>query len=135
MIQSRQPVPPTAPNENSNVPEVATFTTIQVLFNSPESKQPSFNVVAELGFVCGFEMVLDVVNSTTFPEPLGSIWKVAFVQMFTAPEQSEATTGPGGGGGVVPQGAQITFANQPVDVVDPSEINWSVKHPVVEVTF
>jgi hypothetical protein len=131
MIQSKHPDPPGAPNENSRVPVVATFTTIQVLFNSPESKQPWF---ADAIFVDGFENE-PVVNSTTFPEPLGSIWKVALVQIFTAPEQSDAITGPGGGGGGVPQGAQITFANHPVDVVEPSEINCNVKQPVVEVTF
>jgi hypothetical protein len=123
MIQSRHPVPPSAPKENSSVPVVATLITIHVLFNSPDNKQPSLSVVAELGFICGFEMLLAVVNSTTFPEPFGSIWKVALVQMFTAPEQSEAITGPGGGGGGAPHGEHMTLANQPVDVVDPSEMN------------
>ena len=73
MIQSKHPVPPTAPNENSRVPVVATFTTIHVLFNSPDNRHPELRVVPKLGFVCGFEMELSVLNSTTFPEPLGSI--------------------------------------------------------------
>ena len=70
MIQSKQLEPPSAPNENSKVPEEAIFTIIHVLFNSPESIQPSFE---EAGFINGFETVDPVVNSTTDPDPLGSI--------------------------------------------------------------
>lgn len=55
--------------------------------------------------------------------------------MLTAPEQSEATIGPGGGGGGDPHGAQITLASHPVDVTEPSEVKTSVKQPVVEVTL
>ena len=109
MIQSKQPVAG-VPKENSKVPFVATFTIIHVLFNSPASKQPKF---PDATFVDGFEKD-PVVNSTVFPDPLGSIWNVAFVQILTEPEQSEAITGPGGGGGGVPHGAQMTFANHPV---------------------
>ena len=72
MIQSKHPTPPGEPNENSSVPEVATFTTIHVLFNSPDNRHPEFRVVGKLGFDCGFEIELSVVNSTTFPDPLGS---------------------------------------------------------------
>lgn len=70
MIQSKQLVPASAPNENSKVPEEAIFTIIHVLFNSPEFIQPSFE---EAGFVNGFETLDPVVNSTTDPDPLGSI--------------------------------------------------------------
>ena len=70
IIQSRQfEDAASAPNENSNVPVVAMFTTIQVLFASPVNKQPWF---AEKGFIDGFENDPEV-NSTTDPEPLGSI--------------------------------------------------------------
>ena len=69
IIQSKQPVPPAAPIENSKVPEVAMLTIIQVLFNSPESKHPEFN---EPGFVEGFDIDPDV-NSVTAPDPFGSI--------------------------------------------------------------
>jgi hypothetical protein len=85
------------------------FTTIHVLFNSPESRHPE---LLEPGFVLGLETDPEV-NSVTEPEPLGSTWNEAFVQMFTAPEQSEAITGPGGGGGGDPHGVQITFAAHP----------------------
>jgi hypothetical protein len=54
--------------ENSNVPEVAIFTIIHVLFNSPESKQPE---LADAGFIDGLETVPET-NSVTKPEPLGS---------------------------------------------------------------
>ena len=100
MIQSKQPEPPGVPTENSKVPVVETFTIIHVLFNSPLNKHPE---LPEAGFVEGLDIVPDV-NSVTSPEPLGSIWKVEFVQIFTAPEQSLATTGPGGGGGGEPHG-------------------------------
>jgi len=102
-----------------------------VLFASPVNKQPEF---ADPGFIDGLENDPEV-NSTTDPEPLGSTAKEALVQTLTAPEQSEATTGPGGGGGGAPQGAQITFANHPVEVTLPSEVNTKVKHPVVAVIF
>ena len=68
MIQSKHPVPPSAPNENSSVPEEAMFTTIQVEFNSPDKRQPE---LVELGLVEGFETD-PVVNSVTEPLPLGS---------------------------------------------------------------
>ena len=55
--------------------------------------------------------------------------------MFTAPEQSEATIGPGGGGGGDPQGVQIILASHPVDVPIPSDVKTNVKQPEVEVRF
>jgi hypothetical protein len=63
-------LPPSAPKENSSVPEEAIFTIIHVLFNSPERRQPSLE---DAGFVLGLETEDPVVNSTTDPEPLGSI--------------------------------------------------------------
>jgi hypothetical protein len=86
MIQSKQPKPPVAPNENSNVPVLATFITIHVLFNSPDNKQPEFD---DAGLVLGFETALKK-SSSTAPIPLGSIAKVASVQIFTASTQSLA---------------------------------------------
>jgi len=68
------------------------FTIIHVLFNSPLSKQPEF---AEAGFTVGFETEPET-NSTTFPDPFGSIWKEELVQMLTALAQSLAITTPGG---------------------------------------
>jgi hypothetical protein len=102
---------------------------IHVLFNSPLRRQPS---LAEAGFIEGFAIV-PLVNSVIAPDPLGSTWKEAFVHMLTAPEQSEATIGPGGGGGGEPHGVQIMFANHPVEVPIKSEVKTSVKQPVVEV--
>jgi hypothetical protein len=55
------------------------------------------------------------------------------VQILTAPEQSDAITGPGGGGGGDPHGVHIILANHPVEVTEPSEVNTRVKHPVVDV--
>jgi hypothetical protein len=92
MIQSKQPKPPGAPNENSSVPVLAMFTIIHVLFNSPLSRQPVF---AEAGLIEGFETDPET-NSTTLPDPFGSIWKEELVQMLTALAQSLATTTPGG---------------------------------------
>ena len=86
MIQSKQPNPPDAPKENSRVPELAIFITIQVLFNSPDKRQPEFD---EAGLVLGFEMALKK-SSSIAPEPLGSIAKVASVQILTASTQSLA---------------------------------------------
>jgi hypothetical protein len=132
IIQSRQfEDAASAPKENSRVPVVAILTTIQVLFASPVNKQPE---LADPGFVEGFETEPDV-NSTTDPEPLGSTAKDALVQMLTAPEQSDAITGPGGGGGGVPQGEQMTLANHPGALIIPSDVKTSVKHPEVEVIF
>jgi hypothetical protein len=55
--------------------------------------------------------------------------------MFTAPEQSDATTGPEGGGGGDPQGVQMIFPSHPVDVPVMSEVKTKVKQPEVEVRF
>ena len=86
MIQSKHPKPPAAPKENSRTPELAIFTTIQVLFNSPDKRQPEFD---DAGLVLGFETPLKD-NSSMAPDPLGSIAKVASVQMLTASTQSLA---------------------------------------------
>jgi hypothetical protein len=69
-----------APNENSNVPALATFTISQLLFTSPVNKQPEF---VEAGFVDGFEK-LPTVNSVIRPLLFGSNKKVGFVHMLTA---------------------------------------------------
>ena len=67
MIQSKHPVPLSAPIENSKVPVEAMLTTIQVLFNSPDKRHPEFE---EPGFVDGFDV--EPFNSLTAPNPLGS---------------------------------------------------------------
>ena len=85
MIQSKKPVPPDCPNENSRIPVPAILITIQVLFNSPDKRHPAF---PEAGFVEGFETF--PFNSCMAPEPLGSIANVALVQILTASEQSLA---------------------------------------------
>jgi hypothetical protein len=54
IIQSKQPIPLSWPNENSKVPVPATLIIIHVGFNSPESKQPE---LPEPGFIDGFETV------------------------------------------------------------------------------
>ena len=65
---------------------LAIFTTIQVLCNSPDNRQPEFD---EPGLVLGFETALKN-SSSIAPEPLGSIAKVASVQILTASTQSLA---------------------------------------------
>jgi len=67
MIQSKHPVPLSAPTENSKVPVEAMLTTIQVLFNSPDKRQPELPAT---GFVEGLEVL--PFNSSTAPNPLGS---------------------------------------------------------------
>lgn len=86
MIQSKQPKPPEAPKENSRVPVLAIFTTIHVLFNSPDNRQPEFD---DAGLVLGFDTTLKN-SSSIAPEPLGSMAKVASVQILTASTQSLA---------------------------------------------
>ena len=86
IIQSRHPVEPSVPNENSKIPLLATLITIHVLFNSPAKRHPEF---PDPGFVVGFDTLFPS-NSRTEPAPLGSIANVAFVQIFTASTQSLA---------------------------------------------
>ena len=86
MIQSRHPVEPSVPNENSKIPLLATLITIHVLFSSPAKRHPEFPVP---GFVVGFDTLFPS-NSKTDPAPLGSMANVAFVQIFTASTQSLA---------------------------------------------
>jgi hypothetical protein len=120
-----------APNENSSVPALATFTISQLLFISPVNKQPEF---VEAGFVDGLEK-LPTVNSVISPLLDGSNRKVGLVQMLTAWNASLAETGVGGTVGVVPQGFVKIFANQPDELTLLSEVKIKVKQPDVEVKF
>jgi len=87
MIQSKQnPDKDGSPKLNSRLPVVAILMIIQVLFNSPDIKHPEFD---PLGFVCGFEMLLEIVNSSIVPKPFGSTENEELVQIFIAAEQSE----------------------------------------------
>ena len=88
IIQSRQPFPPSCPNENSSNPEPEILTIIHVLLVSPVSRQPAF---PEPGLVPGLEKF---PLSSSRPAPFGSISKAASVHILlsTASEQSGATT-------------------------------------------
>ena len=88
MIQSKHPELLSAPTENSKVPEPATFTIIQVGFNSPASKQPE---LLDAGFKVGL-LTLPTISSSSTPKPFGSTAKFASWQMFTAVPQSDAVT-------------------------------------------
>jgi hypothetical protein len=88
MIQSKHPELLSAPKENSKVPEPATFTIIQVGFNSPASRQPE---LPDAGFTAGL-LTLPAISSSSAPKPFGSTAKLASWQMFTAVPQSDAVT-------------------------------------------
>jgi hypothetical protein len=83
------------PNWKVNVPPESTLTIIQVLFSSPDNKQPGLVLV---GLVLGFAAQVPALQiSLIAPYPFGSIEKEAFEQTFVATAQSPAVTGPPAG--------------------------------------
>ncbi len=77
MIQSKQLSVPAVPILNSKVPALETLIKSHVLFTSPVNKQPVFPGNG-FGFVCGFETLEKLVNSSTLPKPDGEMLKEGF---------------------------------------------------------
>jgi hypothetical protein len=97
MDQSRQLSVPEfgVPSWKVNEPPVKTFTIIQVLFNSPESKHPG---LVPLTLVLGLAAHRPAEHiSLIAPKPFGSMAKDALEQTFAATTQSPATVGPPAG--------------------------------------